>query len=260
MIGTQSNDKELLDMKFGCQVDAEGNYACEDESGPPSKKQKTSSPPTSSTDDTTNAPPAGNRLHHGKQSGACMHYSDCDYRNGYTCHATKKATDGFPVDASYGTFNCMSTASIASGVVAAAKAYTALGGFCRGRCLLDSNGTFNILANTTTATAATTSGAGDPEMKAPVLVGPCNCSYVSPACVLSETGTVYEDPGARIHTTVAGANQGLCCDGTTGMWRERKGEGGQGWSCPVVGAGSGKGNASRAGGAGDGFGVLLTPS
>ena len=53
----------------------------------------------------------------------------------------------------------------------------------------------------------------------PMLVGPCNCTYVSAACVLSTTGIVYEDASAKIDTVVGAPNGTVCCDGTTGLWR-----------------------------------------
>ena len=211
-------------MKFGCVADADGNYSCEDDSEqPPAKKQKTSG---ASTDV---GPPAaaggaagssgGNRLSSGAQSGSCTNYHECDYRNGYTCAATKTAVDDFPVDASFGTFTCKLASTAASGAFHAAAAYVALGTTCRNRCLLDSNGTFNILANTTTTAAAATGPQPDALMKAPMLVAPCNCTYVSAACALSESGIVYEDPGSKINTVVGAPNGTVCCDGGTGQWK-----------------------------------------
>ena len=199
--GVNSKSKQLLDMKFSCIADADGNYSCEDESAPAAKKQKTSAP----------APPA--RLGTGAQSGTCAHHTDCDYTNGYTCAATKTAIDDFPVDSSWGTFTCSLASNVASGVVAAAAAYVALGTTCRGRCMLDSNGTLDILANTTT-----TAGPEPDSVMPPMLVGPCNCTYVSAACVLSTTGVVYEDPSAKINTVVGAPNGTVCCDATTGLW------------------------------------------
>lgn len=203
--GLDSKNKQMLDLKYGCIADADGNYSCEDESGPPTKKQKTS-------DGGAASPPA--RLD--GQSGPCAHYKDCDYRNGYTCAATKKATDGFPVDASWGTFSCTLVSNVASGVVAAAAAYVALGSaVCHGRCILDTNGTINILAHNTTSTDP------DPAMTAPVLVTPCNCTYASPACAFAAAtdGLVFEDPGAKVNTVIRPANSTLCCDASTGLWR-----------------------------------------
>lgn len=207
--GLDSKNKQMLDQNFGCIADADGNYSCEDESGPPTKKQKTS-------DSGAASPPA--RL--GSQSGPCAHYKDCDYRNGYTCAATKKARDSFPVDASWGTFSCTLVSNVASGVVAAAAAYVALGSaVCRDRCLLDTNGTINIIANT-----STTTGPAEPDsaMTAPILVTPCNCTYASPACAFAAAtdGLVFEDPSAKVNTVIRPANSTLCCDASTGLWRE----------------------------------------
>lgn len=218
--GISSKNKQMLDMKFGCIIDADGNYSCEDDSAPAAKKQKTSSP--SSPGSGAVAPPARNRLSSGAQSGSCVHHTDCDYTNGYTCAATKTAVDDFPVDSTWGTYTCKLASNMASGAIAAAAAYVALGSTCRGRCFLDTNGTLDILANTTTTTTTTTSSSSGPEPDSampPMLVGPCNCTYVSAACVLSTTGIVYEDPGAKIDTVVGAPNGTVCCDGTTGLWR-----------------------------------------
>lgn len=211
--GINSKNKQMLDMKFGCIIDADGNYACDDDSAPAAKKQKTSPP---SSPNSAVAPPAGNRLSSGAQSGSCVTHKDCDYKNGYTCAATKTALDDFPVDSTWGTYTCTLASNMASSALAAAAAYVALGSTCRGRCFLDTNGTLDILANTTT------SGTAGPEpdsVMPPMLVGPCNCTYVSAACVLSTTGIVYEDPSAKINTVVGAPNGTVCCDGTTGLWR-----------------------------------------
>ena len=199
-------------MKFGCFIDADGNYSCDDDSdsAPAAKKQKTSPPSSPAV-----APPTRNRLSSGAQSGSCVSHKDCDYQNGYTCAATKTAADDFPLDSTWGTYTC----KLISNTVAAAAAYVALGGTCRGRCFLDTNGTLDILANTTTATTSSTSGPEPDSVMPPMLVAPCNCTYVSAACVLSTTGIVYEDPSAKIDTVVGAPNGTVCCDGTTGLWR-----------------------------------------
>ncbi|CAD6590182.1 MAG: hypothetical protein ASARMPREDX12_004218 [Alectoria sarmentosa] len=211
--GVNSKTKEMLDMKFDCVIDADGNYSCDDDSAPAAKKQKTSPP---SSPHSAVAPPAGNRLSSGAQSGSCVHHTDCDYHNGYTCAATKTAADDFPVDSTWGTYTCTLISNVASGAIAAAAAYVALGSTCRGRCFLDTNGTLDILANTTTSG---TTGPEPDSIMPPMLVGPCNCTYVSAACVLSTTGVVYEDPSAKINTVVGAPNGTVCCDGTTGLWR-----------------------------------------
>ena len=253
--GFKSKNKQMLDMKFGCVADADGNYSCEDESAPPAKKQKTLPP---SSPGSGVAPPAGNRLSSGAQSGSCVHHTDCDYQNGYTCAATKTAIDDFPVDSTWGTFTCKLASNKPSGAVAAAAAYLGLGSTCRGRCILDSNGTFNILANTTAA------GPQPDLAMAPMLVGPCNCTYVSAACVLSTTGIVYEDPSAKINTVVGAPNGTVCCDGTTGFWRESDVQTDTPHANPICAAepgGSGTINtrADRSGGV-SGFDVVLTHS
>lgn len=255
--GVQSKNKQLLDMKFGCVVDADGNYSCDDEGAPAAKKQKTSPP---SAPGSGVAPPARNRLSSGAQSGSCVSHKDCDYKNGYTCAATKTAADDFPVDSTWGTFTCKLVSKIASGAVAAAAAYVALGTTCRGRCFLDANGTLDVLANTTTSPAPS-GPEPDPAMP-PMMVGPCNCTYVSAACVLSTTGIVYEDPSARINTVIGAPSGAVCCDGATGLWRNGsvvRGGVVAGALCPGTSAG-GAGRGGGRSGSVSGFGVLLTPS
>ena len=245
-------------MKFGCIANADGSYSCEDESGPPAKKQRTSPP---SSPDNGVAPPAGNRFHSGAQSGSCLGYKDCDYKNGYTCASAKTAVDDFPVDASFLTFTCQLVKSVDSSVITAAvAAVVALGSVCRGRCTLDTNGTLHVPANSTTNSSLSVNAAS-----APMLVGPCNCTYISEACALSETGVVYEDPGAKINALVAAPNGTVCCDGTTGLWRgsSETGGGNVTSSNPICPATS-RGAQGRAGHgesiAGTGMGIVLTPS
>lgn len=241
-------------MKFGCIVDADGNYSCDDDSAPPTKKQKTSTP---SSPNTGVAPPTRNRLTSGAQSGSCVTHKDCDYNNGYTCAATKTAADDFPLDSTWGTYSCILASTIGSNAVAAAAAaYVALGSTCRGRCFLDTNGTLDVLANST-ASNTTTAGPAPDSVMPPMLVGPCNCTYVSAACVLSTTGIVYEDPSARIDTVVGAPSGAVCCDGVTGLWRNStvaRDKPAADQRCPVAGGG-GSGNVAVGG-----LGVLLTPS
>ena len=256
--GTLSKTKQLLDMKFGCIANADGSYSCDDESGPPAKKQKTSPP---SSPDSGVAPPTRNRLHSGAQSGSCLGHKDCDYKNGYTCASAKTAVDDFPVDASFLTFTCQLIKKQNSGVIAAAAAaVVALGSVCRGRCALDTNGTLHVPANSTTNSNLSVNAAA-----APMLVGPCNCTYISAGCVLSETGVVYEDPGAKINALVAAPNGTVCCDGTTGLWRSRGGTVGVNATnanpiCPATSR-----DAQRRAGHGEsvegtGMDIVLTPS
>ena len=256
--GARSKTKTMLDMKFGCIANADGSYSCEDESGPPAKKPKTSPP---SSPESPVAPPATNRLHSGAQSGSCLGYKDCDHKNGYTCAKAKTASDDFPVDASFLTFTCQLAKKQDSGVVAAAvAAVAALGSVCRGRCTLDINGTLHVPANSTINSSPSVNAASSP-----MLVGPCNCTYVSEACVLSETGIVYEDPSAKINAVVGAPNGTVCCDGTTGLWKSRSGtiSGNASNTNPICPAASGSAQG-RAGHsetiAGIGMGVLLTPS
>ena len=45
---------------------------------------------------------------------------------------------------------------------------------------------------------------------------PCNCTYVSAGCCL--TNTVWEDPSERVHMSPLPANATVICDESTGLW------------------------------------------
>lgn len=94
-------------------------------------------------------------------------------------------------------------------MAAAAAAAVALISNCRGRCLIDGNGTVEIAATpTNTSSTAELSG----------MTCPCNCTYVSEACCLSTTGVVFEDLSKKVNTTLQAPNNSVCCDHQTGQW------------------------------------------
>ena len=47
---------------------------------------------------------------------------------------------------------------------------------------------------------------------------PCNCTYVSAACCLSQNGIVYEDPSMQIPMDPLPGNATICCNERTGHW------------------------------------------
>ena len=87
-------------------------------------------------------------------------------------------------------------------------------GSCRGRCLLGAGGTIEVPANDhvpVAAPAKTLSNSIEASLSCP-----CNCTYVSRACCMSEDGIVAEDATQEIVTTQLPPNGTVCCDGTTG--------------------------------------------
>ena len=53
---------------------------------------------------------------------------------------------------------------------------------------------------------------------APLLYCPCNCTYTSAACCLSQTGIVWEDPSKQIVMAPMPNNATVCCDSNNGRW------------------------------------------
>ena len=47
---------------------------------------------------------------------------------------------------------------------------------------------------------------------------PCNCTYVSASCCLSDNGIVFEDPSYQIPMDPLPANAPVCCNDRTGHW------------------------------------------
>lgn len=53
---------------------------------------------------------------------------------------------------------------------------------------------------------------------APLLSCPCNCTYISAACCLSQTRLVWEDPSEQIQLDPPPSNATVCCNRNTGKW------------------------------------------
>ena len=47
---------------------------------------------------------------------------------------------------------------------------------------------------------------------------PCNCTYISAACCLSQTRLVWEDPSEQIQLGPPPRNATVCCNHNTGKW------------------------------------------
>ena len=56
------------------------------------------------------------------------------------------------------------------------------------------------------------------EEPAPLLYCPCNCTYVSAACCLSQTRLVWEEPSEQLQTRPLPNNATVCCDLNSGKW------------------------------------------
>lgn len=222
--GANSRFQQLLDIKFACTTDAEGNAQCQDidddddEQGP-SKKQKTGEWAAEGQGDAGQGgssdpqPPATQQC-----EVPCSHPSDCDTTNNYLCTSDSPLPDDPPIDPSFRAFCCQLVTELSDSIAAS----QALGpGNCRGRCLLT-----NTTANATTATNGTTwtnttlEILARPDQPYPdlALECPCNCTYVSPACCLSVNGVVFEDASEKSEVGVRAPNASVCCDGVTGGW------------------------------------------
>ena len=165
---------------------------CDAYFGSPSKKPKVDPAPNS---------PASVNQETSRCGGSCADPSECDINSDCICASDK----GIPLSSTWGTFSCTFVANAAA-VVAVAAQYAS---DCRGRCTLDANGTLDIAATATVPVQ-------DP--LAPELTCPCNCTYVSHACCLSQTRIVWEDPAEKVDTTVQAPNGTVCCDASTGDW------------------------------------------
>lgn len=233
----ESKFQQMLDIKMACTTDAEGNAVCDDagESEPPAKKPKTGggdwdaeaqgdAGQGASTDP---QPPTRQQC-----NDRCFHFDDCDYANGCICLTNVDV----PIHSSFGTFSCNYEPYLAAEIAATKALGTTV---CRGRCLLTSTENTNSSTNSSSGNTTwsngntTSSGSGttwnstsleilaQPDQPYPknTFACPCNCTYVSPACCLSSRGLVWEDPSEKLAMTVQAPNGSVCCDETSGLWR-----------------------------------------
>ncbi|KAL8655535.1 MAG: hypothetical protein Q9226_003012 [Calogaya cf. arnoldii] len=220
-----SRFKQFLDIKYACDVDAEGQPTCHstDENQPPRKKPKTSDDPTfddagqsgsgsvqGTTAPGTSAPGTSAPVAPSAQQcgGRCFHPIDCggsDCKCGHT-----RVT---PQDGSLGLFACQYLPKLAEDMVGARPVVD----FCsHGRCLLTKNTTAENATDDATLAILTRPDAMIPEG---VMDCACNCTYVSPACCFPAEGIVWEPPSAKSDVILPAPDDGSCCDATTGKWR-----------------------------------------
>lgn len=236
----ESKFQRLLETQMACTTDAEGNAVCEnanDESEPPTKKPKIGGSDWSGKGQgdagqggsTDPQPPARQQC-----NKRCFHLDDCDYANRCICLTNVDV----PIHSSFGTFSC----SYQPDLAAETAATKALGStVCHGRCLLTSDANTNSSGassksnttwNNSNSTWSTNSAnwnntalaleiLAKPDQPYPqhTFACPCNCTYVSPACCLLGSGLVWEDVAEKLPMTVQAPNGSVCCDETTGKWR-----------------------------------------
>lgn len=229
--GPNSRFQQLLDIKFACTTDAEGNAECQDtddddgaDDQRPSKTQKTGEWAPEGQGDAGQGgssdpqPPAAQQC-----EVPCSHPSDCDTTNNYLCTSSSPLPDDPPIDPSFRAFCCQLVTELSDSVAAS----QALGpNTCRDRCLLaNTAANATTCRNGTTWTNTTLEILAVPDRSYPglALECPCNCTYVSPACCLSTDGVVFEDPSEKSPLGVQAPNRSVCCDEMTGGWREAAG-------------------------------------
>lgn len=212
--GPNSKFEDFLNAHYACVTDQEGNAECEPDNVEYPLPQRHKRPATGEASDPPNTKVCG-------LSQSCNSPSDCSLANECVCASDK----GIPLSATWGTFLCTHV----PGIAAVAAAAVQLSNDCRGRCLLNSNGTLEVAATPDNATFTSTtvnmtvvdSTTFDSTTFNPSttdLSCPCNCTYVSKACCLSPTGLVYEDPVMRTDTVVQAPDSSVCCDHQTGNW------------------------------------------
>ena len=204
--GPTSKFKQLLDLKFACTADANGNAQCtspEDQPSP-AKKQKpdTNSPADGIT--TPDPPEPGNQ----QCGNPCLTQDDCSPANNCLCASDKP----IPLSSTWGTFRCTFVPHAAALLAAAVTLGNQCSGSSSSRCLLSSNGSLDIPA------PAANPNTPVPTLATPELSCPCNCTYVSKACCLSSTKLIWEDAMEKIDTVVQAPNGRVCCDTNTGNW------------------------------------------
>ena len=212
--GPDSKFEEFLKAHYACLTDEEGNAECDPDDATYPLPQRPKRPADGEAVDAPDAKICG-------LSYSCTGPSDCSLNNDCVCASDK----GIPLSATWGTFVCTYVPNIAAAAAAAIK----LGNDCRGRCLLNADGTLEVAAtpdNTTFTSATLNSTIFNSTVfdstafssTIPDLTCPCNCTYVSRACCLSTTGIVFEDSAMKIDTVVQAPNGSVCCNHQTGNW------------------------------------------
>ena len=139
---------------------------------------------------------------------SCSSPMDCDINHSCVCASDKSV----PLSSTWGTYTCTFVANAAAAIAAAA---IHSGTACRGRCLLDDDGILRIPAELNTQMS---------NLTVTELSCPCNCTYVSKGCCLSQTDVVWEDPVEKAATIMWRPNETICCSQETGKWISAVGE------------------------------------
>ena len=119
------------------------------------------------------------------------------------------AANGFPASATFGTFACQIIAGAAAAFAAAIQLDSNV---CRGRCLLEANGTLAIPNSTLDSLPIPAA-----DLSSSPMTCICNCTYASRGCCLSTDGIVWEDASQKANTILFGP-ENTCCDHETGNW------------------------------------------
>lgn len=216
----KSDFKKLLDIKYACNVDAEGKLICQDtdEDEPPRKKPKPgdSSPYGAGVGDpgqgSSSQLPSAPIAHSVQQCGGrCWHPDDCGASDCRCSHTNAASTDGTEV-----IFACHYLPDLQHNFAITKP----LGTLCtHGRCLLANTTNDDTMYNNVTLEILPRPNATIPNG---AIECPCNCTYVSPACCLSTNGILWEPPIAKSDTNMQAPNSTTCCDTTTGKWKNTK--------------------------------------
>jgi len=135
----------------------------------------------------------------------CVANSDCGLPGESIC----ALNDGIALDESGpSNFSCISirdaTTALGSDVAQIHR--------CVGRCLSGNDNTNGTVAAAPSGTTATL---------APLpldVVCPCNCTYVSHDCCLSNTQIVLAESSQKLNISVQAPNSTVCCNALTGQW------------------------------------------
>ena len=191
-----SEFERLMQQHMVCTTDSAGNAQCQSFASPGGQ--------VASTIDETPQPNTGpNPGTSGTKQceGSCADPSECDMNDNCICASNK----GIPLSSTWGTFSCMLVPNAAAAMAAVVQNSNT----CRGRCVLDDDGTLEIAVTADTPIL---------NPVAPQLTCPCNCTYVSHACCLTQSRIVWEDPAEKVNTSIQPPNGTVCCDTDTGRW------------------------------------------
>lgn len=225
----ESDFKKLLDFKYACDAEGEGNTVCHstDEDEPPRKKPKYGDgstygagvgDPGQGSSRSGQAPTAPGTSAPGTSApdspsvqqcgGRCRHWDDC---RGSHCRCGRTRVN--PVDRSNSFLTCQHLPKPEQAI----NDIKPLATLCtHGRCLL-----MNTTNDNTTNDEATLKILTRPNATIAdgVMECTCNCTYISPACCFATDGIVREPLSASSSAVLPTLDNNTCCDSTTGKWR-----------------------------------------